>query len=150
MAETHTSTTGDKTLKCVVVTPERAVLDQAADFVALPMFDGELGVLPGRSPLIGRLGIGELRVKHGGTVTQLFIDGGFAQVRANVVTVLTPSAQTAAEIKPDAVREALHAAEATKATTPEQLESRSKAQQRACVKLHMTGQSGSGASHSRH
>ncbi len=36
-----------KTLKVVVVTPERAVLDEAADLVILPMIDGELGVLPG-------------------------------------------------------------------------------------------------------
>jgi len=106
--------------------------------------------MPGRAPLIGRLGIGELRVKHGNEVTHLFVDGGFAQVRANVVTVLTPSAQTAAEIKPDAVREALRVADETKATTPEQLESRSKAQQRARVKLHMTGQSASGTSHAAH
>ena len=41
-------------LRCVVVTPERALLDETADFVALPMYDGELGVLPGRSPLIDR------------------------------------------------------------------------------------------------
>jgi F-type H+-transporting ATPase subunit epsilon len=140
MADIHSSTGTGKALKCVVVTPERAVLEQEADFVALPMFDGELGVLPGRSPLIGRLGIGELRVKHGHEVTHLFIDGGFAQVRGNVVTVLTPSAQTAAEIKPDTVREALRAAESTKATSPEQMEQRAKAQQRARVKLHLTGQ----------
>ena len=49
-----------RTVQCVVVTPERAVLDEAVDFVALPMYDGELGVLPGRAPLIGRLGFGEL------------------------------------------------------------------------------------------
>ncbi len=150
MAETHASTGGGKALKCVVVTPERAVLDQAADFVALPMFDGELGVLPGRSPLIGRLGIGELRVKNGSEVTHLFIDGGFAQIRGNVVTVLTPSAQTAAEIKPDAVRETLRTAEAAKATTPEQLEDRAKAQQRARVKLHLTGQATTHSGHSAH
>ena len=92
MAETHAAA-GAKHLQCVVVTPERAVLDTPADFVALPMYDGELGVLPGRAPLIGRLGIGELRVKHGGQVTHLFVDGGFAQVRGNTVTVLTPSAR---------------------------------------------------------
>ena len=38
----------DRELHCVVVTPEKAVLDEPADFVAVPMFDGELGVLPGR------------------------------------------------------------------------------------------------------
>jgi F-type H+-transporting ATPase subunit epsilon len=150
MADTHASTSGGKTLKCVVVTPERAVLEQDAEFVALPMFDGELGVMPGRAPLIGRLGIGELRVKSGHEVTHLFVDGGFAQVRANVVTVLTPSAQTVAEIKPDAVREALRTAESTKATTPEQLEVRGKAQQRARVKLHLTGQKATDAGHAAH
>ena len=54
----------DQTIQCVVVTPERAVLDQAVDFVALPLYDGELGVLPGRAPLVGRLGYGELRIRH--------------------------------------------------------------------------------------
>ena len=52
-----------KKLQCVVVTPERAVLDEPADFVVLPLYDGELGVLPGRAPLIGRLGYGELRTE---------------------------------------------------------------------------------------
>ena len=76
-------------LQCVVVTPERAVLDEPADFVALPMYDGELGVLPGRAPLIGRLGYGELRIRRGQETRRFFVDGGFAQVRANTVTVLT-------------------------------------------------------------
>ena len=79
----------NRPLQCVVVTPERALLDEQADFVALPMYDGELGVLPGRSPLIGRLGYGELRIRRGQETRRFFVDGGFAQVRANTVTVLT-------------------------------------------------------------
>ena len=60
--------TPDHSIQCVVVTPERALLDETVDFVALPMYDGELGVLPGRSPLIGRLGAGEMRLQqHGAT-----------------------------------------------------------------------------------
>src|SRR3954454_14873893 len=85
-------------LKCVVVTPEQSVLDEPADFVALPMIDGELGVLPGRAPLIGRLGAGELRLRQRGAVRRLFIDGGFAQVRSDTVTVLTSGAVAAEEI----------------------------------------------------
>src|SRR5438034_7039326 len=88
----------DRTVQCVVVTPERAVLDEAVDFVALPMYDGELGVLPKRAPLIGRLGYGELRTKKGEITQRFFIDGGFAQVRADVVTVLTAQAIPAEEI----------------------------------------------------
>jgi F-type H+-transporting ATPase subunit epsilon len=94
-------------LKCVIVTPERAVLDEAVDFVALPMYDGELGVLPGRAPLIGRLGAGELRVRRGAQTTRYFIDGGFAQVRSNTVTVLTPRAARAEEIDAAAARKSL-------------------------------------------
>src|SRR5947199_6542905 len=101
---------GTKTLQCVVVTPERALVDEPADFVALPMYDGELGVLPGRAPLIGRLGFGELRVRRGGDTQRFYVDGGFAQVRANVVTVLTGRAVPAAELSADAAEQALQAA----------------------------------------
>src|SRR5438132_13536973 len=89
----------DKTLKCVVVTPEKAVLDEAADFVVVPMFDGELGVAEGRMPLIGRLGFGELRITQGSQVKNFYVDGGFVQVRSNVVTVLTSKAIPAKDIK---------------------------------------------------
>src|SRR5438309_11324296 len=95
-----------RTLQCVVVTPEKAVVDETVDFVALPMYDGELGVLPGRAPLIGRLGYGELRTRLGNETHRFFVDGGFAQVRANVVTVLTPRALRAEEINPDATAQA--------------------------------------------
>src|SRR5437773_4618368 len=91
-----------KSVQCVIVTPERAVLDEPVDFVALPMYDGELGVLPGRAPLIGRLGFGELRTRRATDTRRYYIDGGFAQVRANVVTVLTPRALRAEEINPAA------------------------------------------------
>ena len=38
-------------VRCIIVTPERAVLDETAEMVILPMFDGEFGVLQGRAPL---------------------------------------------------------------------------------------------------
>jgi F-type H+-transporting ATPase subunit epsilon len=79
----------DKKLQCVVVTPERAVFDEPADMVILPMIDGELGVQPGRAALIGRLGKGELRLKRGSETKKWQLEGGFAQVRSDVVTVLT-------------------------------------------------------------
>ncbi len=54
--EKHGSKPGDDRIQCVVVTPEKTLFDEAVHFVALPLYDGELGVLPGRAPLIGRLG----------------------------------------------------------------------------------------------
>jgi F-type H+-transporting ATPase subunit epsilon len=92
-----------KTVQCVVVTPERAVLDETVDFVALPMSDGELGVLHGRAPLIGRLGYGELRLLRGNDAQRYYVDGGFAQIRDNVVTVLTARAVRGNDIDPDSI-----------------------------------------------
>ncbi len=99
-------------LKCVVVTPERALLDVHADSIVLPMYDGEMGILPGRAPLIGRLGFGEMRIRQGERLRYLYVDGGFVQVRANEVTVLTARAVDADEIKPESVRQSLHSAQA--------------------------------------
>jgi F-type H+-transporting ATPase subunit epsilon len=131
--------TTSRHLQCVVVTPERALLDEPADFVAVPMYDGELGVLPGRAPLIGRLGYGELRVRRGGHVKRFFVDGGFVQVRGNVVSVLTPRASRAEEIKPALVREALGTALANqmKATTAEAQDANLKAIERARAQLRV-------------
>jgi F-type H+-transporting ATPase subunit epsilon len=124
------------TIQVVVVTPERAVLDEQADFVALPLYDGELGVLPGRAPLIGRLGAGELRVRKGTVTKGYFVDGGFAQVRNDVVTVLTARALPSEEIKPDEAARALEAARAV-GKTPEEQDKLAKAQERARAQLRI-------------
>lgn len=88
-----------KSIRCVVVTPEKKVFDGEADFVAIPVFDGELGVLPGRAPLVARLGPGELRLtRRAGTSERFFVDGGFGQVKNNVITILTPRAQAAGSL----------------------------------------------------
>ncbi|MCC6420134.1 MAG: ATP synthase F1 subunit epsilon [Gemmataceae bacterium] len=123
-------------LQCVVVTPERAVLDEAVEFVALPMYDGEVGVLPGRAPLIGRLGYGELRTKRGNDVKRFYIDGGFAQVRGNVVTVLTPRALPAEEIAPDAASRALQEA-MIPGKTPAEQDAQLRTQERARAQLRV-------------
>ena len=138
--------TNPRGLQCVVVTPERAVLDEQVDFVALPMYDGELGVLPGRAPLIGRLGYGELRTRRDGTTRRFFVDGGFAQVRANTVTVLTPRAVRAEDINTTAATESLEAALRPTAT-PEAQEAQLKAQERARAQLRVAHHAGGAAAH---
>ncbi|HRF01800.1 MAG TPA: ATP synthase F1 subunit epsilon [Pirellulaceae bacterium] len=91
-------------LRCIVVTPETTVVDVPADFVALPLYDGELGVAPGHSPMIGRLGHGELRVKGKNGPQAYYVDGGFVQVADNVVSVLTNRALTPAALDPAEAR----------------------------------------------
>jgi F-type H+-transporting ATPase subunit epsilon len=145
MADAH-ATTG-RMLQCVVVTPERAVLDEPGDFVSLPMYDGELGVLPGRAPLIGRLGAGELRVRRGERTRSFFVDGGFAQVRSNVVTVLTPRAVPAEQIDPNAAAQALATA-LTPGRTPAEQDAKLKDQQRARAQLRLAEKTrGGGGEH---
>src|SRR5438067_6668717 len=103
-------------VRCVVVTPEKAVLDEVAEMVILPMFDGELGVLPGRAPIIGRLGAGELRLKTGTDVKRWFVEAGFVQVRSNVITVLTANAKPAETITTEMADAARTEAEALPTT----------------------------------
>jgi F-type H+-transporting ATPase subunit epsilon len=137
-------------LRCVVVTPEREVLDRRADFVALPMFDGELGVLPGRQPLIGQLGFGELRLKQGDRVTaRLFLDGGFAQVRANVVTVLTARASEAKDIDVPAAQAAVADNRAVETLSAAENEALTRARERARAQLRFVhaGTPGGEAAH---
>jgi len=125
----------DRNLKCVVVTPEKAVLDEVADFVVVPMFDGELGVALDRLPLIGRLGFGELRITQGNQTKHFYVDGGFVQVRANVVTVLTSKAMDVKDLKIEQAQAVLQSA--TVEATPEGQEAQYKAQQRARVQLRL-------------
>jgi len=130
-AEKHGPKPGDKKIQCVVVTPEKSLLDDLVDFVALPLYDGELGVLPGRSPLIGRLGYGELRTTKGDLVGRYFVDGGFVQVRENVVTILTQRAIPIQELDPAASARELETVESRRAVSEHELAERDKAVARA-------------------
>jgi F-type H+-transporting ATPase subunit epsilon len=99
------------TVELVVITPERQVLSERTSFVAIPAHDGELGVLPMRAPLMCQLGVGELRYGQGGLARRVFIDGGFAQVLADRVTVLAPEALPAEEITAATITAAQSAAD---------------------------------------
>jgi F-type H+-transporting ATPase subunit epsilon len=124
-------------LTCIVVTPEQTALETTTDFVALPLFDGEVGIAPGHSPLIGRLGYGEMRVKTGGTVSRYYVDGGFVQVADNVVSVLTNRAVPAERVDGAAAQKQLESASKRSAHTPELMEIRDReiAQARAQIRV---------------
>lgn len=107
-------------LRCVVVTPERTELDREADYISLPLYDGELGVLTGRAPLIGRLGFGTLRLNTAAGPERYYIDGGFAQVEKDVVNILTGKAIAVDLIDGDAARQALEDAREMPTATPEE------------------------------
>lgn len=134
-------------VQVIVVTPERAVLDEFAEMVILPMFDGELGVLPGRAPIIGRLGAGELRLKSAGTVKRYFIEAGFVQVRSNVVTVLTSRAEEATRITSEMATVAATEAEALPTTNAVERANKAKARDRAAGLKKVVAKNAAGTAH---
>ncbi|MBI3836313.1 MAG: ATP synthase F1 subunit epsilon [Planctomycetia bacterium] len=124
-------------LQCIVVTPESTVLDEQVEFVALPLYDGEIGVAPGHSPMIGRLGYGELRLVTSGQSKHYYIDGGFVQVAANVVSVLTKRAMPAAAIDTQVAAEHLTEARGRRANSEELLAARDRLERQARAQLRV-------------
>ena len=81
-----------------VVTPSRLVLDEEVDEVTAPGELGEFGVLPDHIAFLSTLVAGELSYKQGVARHVLVIDGGYAEVLDNVMTVLASAAEFASEI----------------------------------------------------
>lgn len=140
MADTHATTS--TSLRCVVVTPEATAFDTPCEFVTVPLSDGEAGIAPGRAPLIGRLGYGELRVRHAGQTTRYYVDGGFVQVADNVVSVLTNKAVEATALNPGAAQEQLDRALATHAAGEAEMASRDRQVSQARGQLRVAGHTG--------
>ncbi len=81
-----------------IVTPSRLLFDEEVDEVTAPGAMGEFGVLPNHISFLSLLEPGEMSYKQGATKHYLAVSGGYAEVRENVMTVLAPAAEFAAEI----------------------------------------------------
>ncbi len=120
-----------------VVTPERAVLETEARFVALPAHDGELGILRDRAPLMVKLAAGRLRVDAADGEQLFFIGGGFAEMAANRLTILTEEARRPDELERGAAEAALEEARAMAVLDDASFEKRQRALGRARAQLRM-------------
>lgn len=129
---------GASTFHVSVVTPEGAVLDCEATSAAFPAFDGEIGILPNHAPLLAKVGIGVLRVTSGGETQRLFIDGGFAQVVDNRLSVLTEQARPLEELESSEVDGLFEKARGTVGTDEAAVEARDAAYERARVQRRLT------------
>ncbi len=87
-----------KSLTLDIVTPERPVVREVVDEVVLPAVEGELGVLPGHTPLLAMLKVGPLWYRKGDRRVYVAIAAGFAEVLPDRVTVLARIAERADEI----------------------------------------------------
>jgi F-type H+-transporting ATPase subunit epsilon len=124
-------------MQCIVVTPERTVRDEPAEFVAVTLFDGELGIAPGHTPLLGRLGFGEMRITRSQHTDRYYIEGGFVEVLDDAVTVLTPRAIPADKIDVEVAEERLRSALAKEAHTLDLMAVRERAVAQSRAQIHV-------------
>jgi F-type H+-transporting ATPase subunit epsilon len=81
-----------------VVTPDRSIVTEQVDEVEIPGADGYFGVLPGHTPLLASLHVGQLWYRQQQEKTYLSIAFGFAEVLPDRVTILAQIAERAEEI----------------------------------------------------
>jgi F-type H+-transporting ATPase subunit epsilon len=124
-----------KTFRCTIVTPTRPILDDDVLYASFPAWDGQHGVMPGESPMLTRLGVGSLRLDfpEGGSRWYL-VDGGFAQVHDDTLTLLTEAAIPAESISMEEARAELAEANARVVERVEDRERVERDQQRAMAK----------------
>ena len=118
--------------------PSRRCSTRTTDFVALPLYDGELGVAPGHAPMIGRWATASCASATSRASTSgFYVDGGFVQVADNVVSVLTNRAIPAGRLDQGAIREAVVHAASVKAAGEDQMARRDRLMQQARAQLRV-------------
>jgi F-type H+-transporting ATPase subunit epsilon len=100
-----------ETFQLEIVTPEKKVVETAAEEVQIPGKNGYLGVLPGHAPLITELSVGEITFRENSTVQWLAVAWGFAEVLPDKVTILAETAERPAEIDVERARKSKERAE---------------------------------------
>jgi F-type H+-transporting ATPase subunit epsilon len=101
-----------------IVTPDRSVVREQVDEVEIPGAEGYFGVLPGHTPLLAMLRVGELWYRKGSEKVYLSIAFGFAEVLPDRVTILAQLAERAEEIDVARAEAAKRRAEERIATSP--------------------------------
>ena len=101
------------TIHVDVVSAEAAIFSGEAKFVALPGISGELGILPGHTPLITKIKPGAVRIERadGAEDELVFVAGGILEVQPNTVTVLADTAIRGKDLDEAKATEAKKAAE---------------------------------------
>ena len=131
-------------ISLTVVTRERKFIEVDVDEVVLPASDGEIGVLPGHTPLLTTLRIGVLRYRTGTTVERIVISWGFAEVLPDKVTILADAAERPEDIDVKRAQEAKTRAEEAlkKADSETDYDEILLAQRRAEVRLEVAARAG--------
>ena len=91
-------------LQLDVITPERRLLSEQVDSATVPALGGELGILPGHTPLISQLQTGVLSYVQGGVTRRMMVSGGFVEVSDDRVSVLADLAEFPDEVDSGSAR----------------------------------------------
>ena len=89
-----------------LVTPDRPVVDESVDEIQIPGSEGYLGILPGHSPLLTSLQVGELWFRQGDETSYVSVAFGFAEILPDRVTILAQIAERAEDIDTERAQEA--------------------------------------------
>ncbi len=124
-----------------IVTPNKLLLHEEVDEVVCPGIEGELGILPGHTPLLTTLTIGELRYKKNNVYCSFAISWGYAEITGQRVTVLAEIAEKAEEIDLVRAEEAKKRAEEILTKEPEEadFEKAKESLQKALNRLQIAG-----------
>lgn len=114
-----------KDFQVSLVTPEQMVFQGPATYVQLPAHDGQLGVAANRAPMLVKMGVGKLRIESApGSESQdkvYVLDGGFAQMQDNKLSLISERAIDASELTGEQAHEALDRAEALPKTNSDEV-----------------------------
>ena len=100
-------------LTCKLITPDGVLADKPVKYASVPAHDGQFGVLPGRAPIVAKLGLGVLSLKTSDRNEEIYlVEDGFVQVSNNTIRVLASSAKTPAELSEQDAKAELAEAEA--------------------------------------
>jgi len=129
-------------LKLEMVTPYKRVLSEEVDEITAPGFIGELGLLPGHTPLLTTLKVGELSYKKGSEQFHVAVNWGYLEVEEDTVTVLVETAEKADEIDLERAKAALGRAEDALKTLSQEdknFKIMEAALQRALIRIQVVG-----------
>ena len=105
-----------------IVTPEKTVYEDDITMLIAPTVSGEVGILTNHHPLVGKLGLGALRIQKGQEEQVLILNGGHLEVSNNQATILANVLEYVEEIEQEQAKQARERAQAMLKSTTDVVE----------------------------
>ena len=99
----------ERVIKCSILTPEKLIYEGEVGFAVIQAHNGEIGFLYGHSPLISKLGVGEIRLNNPKGIDYLMVEGGVVEVKNNNLIVLAERAFNQSDFSADEIKDKIKA-----------------------------------------